>query len=195
MKTIRLLSVFLLSVFLMTGCVITSRIRVEEDVVYGSKRVKWDYVYLDRDRYSPLMTVTQSIVKEINEGKEATLRVYDVLSLNARSHKPEQKVFLIIDGKVFPMTLRTAEFNNFSSFSEDTNDILTSDSTKVTVVTGYTEDRQLIAKFSYDLSAEVIQSAETSNSVSFRYYAGPSMMTVSLNGKSLNRFKKFLRMQ
>ncbi len=81
------------------------------------------------------------------------------------------------------------EYEYTKSITEDTENILTSDSTSVSIVTGYSENNNKITRFSYSLSDEIVSKLKYSNLVLFRYYAGPSMLTVKLKNRNLSKLK------
>ncbi|KAF0202320.1 MAG: hypothetical protein FD170_2046 [Bacteroidetes bacterium] len=178
--------------FFMQSCHLTSKILVEKDIVYSSKRIKWNYTYTNRSRKSHLLWLEQSVVKEIKANNEISYKVYDVLTFSSKSFQLEDRVFLIIDNEVLPVILENLEYENVKNIVENREDVVTSDSTKVSVVTGYSEDNMKIAKISYELNNEVVDKIRNSNQVLFRYYSGPDMVTLKLKGFNLNRLKKVL---
>lgn len=185
-------SLFVLISIMFIGCISSSRIVVQDDIVNSSKRLELRYLIRDFNKRSPLLYLEQQLVKEIESDNKYSIKVYDILTLNSSSFKLEDKVFLIVDKSVYPMALDIIEYDNVKSITSNTKDILTSDSTKVSVVTGYTENNNKITKFSYKLSEELINKIKTSKQVSIRYYAGPSMLTVKLKDKNLRKIKKLI---
>lgn len=185
-------SLFVLISIMFIGCISTSRIIVQDDIVNSSKRLELRYLIRDFNKRFPLLYLEQQLVKEIKSDNKYSIKVYDILTLNSSSFKLEDKVFLIVDKSVYPMALDIIEYDNVKSITSNTKDILTSDSTKVSVVTGYTENNNKITKFSYKLSEELINKIKTSKQVSIRYYAGPSMLTVKLKDKNLRKIKKLI---
>jgi hypothetical protein len=182
-----LIIVLALSIF--SGCVSTNRMVVEDDIVYSTKRIELKYLCKDYNRRSPLLYLEQSIIKEIKANKETSIKVYDILALTGSSFKLEDKVFLIVDKVVYPMAIDIKEYENAKSITANAEDVLTSDSTTVSVTTGYSENNRKITRFSYRLSDEIINKIKNSDEVIFRYYAGPSMLTVQLKNKYLRKFK------
>jgi len=183
---------FALISIMFIGCTSSNRIVVQDDIVNSSKRLELRYLIRDFKKRSPLLYLEQQLVKEIKTDKKYSIKVYDILTLNSSSFKLEDKVFLIVDNSVFSMDLDIIEYENVKSFTSNTKDILTSDSTKVSVVTGYSENNNKITRFSYKLSEELINKIKTSKQVSIRYYAGPSMLTVRLKDKNLRKIKKLI---
>jgi hypothetical protein len=172
-----------------------SRIQSEEDIVYSSKRFTWNNTYFDHHNFSPLIMLEQSIVKEIKADKGVSYKVFDVLTLTDKSFKLEDKVYMIIDNNVYKMKLNEKEYQNEKNITEDQEDILASDSTKVSVVTGYSENNRKITRFNYKLNNDIVSKLRNAKQVLFRYYSGPSMITVELYEYNLDNLKKFIDMQ
>jgi hypothetical protein len=178
--------------FIFSSCFSSSKIVMQNDIVYSTKRIELRYLCRDNNRRSPLLYLEQLIVKEIKSDNEKSIKVYDILALTSSSFKLEDKVFLIVDSDVYPMVIDIIEYENAKSITPNTENILAADSTTVSVVTGYSENNKKITRFSYKLSDEIISKIKTSNHVLFRYYAGPSMLTVKLKDKYLRKFKKLI---
>jgi hypothetical protein len=81
---------------------------------------------------------------------------------------------------------------DFKSLTEDTKNIMTSDSIAVSVVTGYSENNMKRAKFSYTIPSETISSIKNSHQLLIRYYSGPSMMTIKPKYRSLTKLKQLI---
>lgn len=174
------------------SCGTSTKIIVQNDIVYSTKRIELKYSSKDVNRRSPLLFMEQSVVKEIKANDEITYQVFDVLTMNSSSFKLEDKVFLIIDNDFFPMQIENKEFEYAKSFTQNTQNILTSDSTTISVVTGYSEDNRKITRFSYKLSTDIINKLKNSNQVIFRYYSGPSMISVEIKDKNLRKLKALI---
>ena len=176
------------------SCSTSNRIFSENDIVYSSKRFELKYNVKDRDRRSPLFYFTQTIIKEINSGNEISYTAYDVLSLSGSSFKLDDKVILIIDNEAFPMIIDKIELENVRSISENTTNISTSDSTTISVISGYSENNRKVTRFSYEIPVTTIAKIKESNQISLRYYSGPSMMTVKPKKRSINKLKQLIDM-
>jgi hypothetical protein len=177
---------------MLSSCSTFNRIYSEDDVVYSTKRFELKYDYKDRDRRTPIYFFTQSIVKEIDQIKNVSYRAYDVLFLTSSSFKLDEKVILIIDNKPYPMVIDEMELENVKSISENTTDIQTSDSTTVSVTTGYSENNRKITRFSYKIPISTIMEIKKSNQISIRYYSGPSMITVKPKNQSIKKIKELI---
>ncbi len=174
------------------GCTTANKIYAENDIVYSTKRFELRYLVNDRNRRSPLTFFNQTIIKEINKDNEIVYTAYDVLTLNSSSFKPEEKVFLIIDNEAFQMDIEKIELENAKSISENTTDIPTSDSTSVSVVSGYSENDSKIARFCYRIPDTTIAKIKGANQMYLRYYSGPGMITVKPKEKSLKKIKQLI---
>ena len=70
--------------------------------------------------------------------------------------------------------------------------VLTSDSTELTVVTGYTSLQNRIIKIKYSVSPDVMNIILKCTILKFRYYSGANMITVQLKGNRLKKLKKIV---
>jgi len=183
------LAIFL--TFILTSCILTPKIYEKHDIVYSTKRFELQFNYPNHNERTPVINMQQSIIKEISK-TETTYKVYDVLVLKSLSHKVEEKVFLIIDREVFPMKLESIEYENTKNLVEKTENIETSDSTSISVITGYSENNRKITRFSYKLPDEVIPKIQNAKKVYFRYYSGPDMLTMTLEMNKLNKLKQLI---
>ena len=174
------------------SCSTANRIYTEHDIVYSTARFELKYHFRDRDRRSPLYFFTQSIVKEINQGNDVSYNAYDVLSLSGSSFRMDEKVILVIDNKAYPMNVDRMELENVRSISENTADILTADSTSVSVITGYSENNRKITRFRYNIPATVMGIIKESDQIFLRYYSGPSMLTVKPKKNSIKKIKELI---
>ncbi|MDO8896857.1 MAG: hypothetical protein Q7V19_04345, partial [Bacteroidales bacterium] len=170
---------------------VTNRIFEEYDIVYSTKRLELKLAYPIKDPRSPITYMEQSIVKKITDN-ETVYKAYDALILTSLSFRLEDKVFLIIDNEVFPMVIEGKEDENSRTITEETADIATSDSTNISVVTGYSENNRKITRFSYQLTDNVIAKMRNADQVLFRYYLGPQMLTITLDDKKLKILKRLI---
>ncbi len=179
-----------LSLFLF-GCRVTNKIYEENDIVYSTKRIELKLAYRWHKRRSPITYAEQSIIKEISNNG-TTYKVYDALILTSLSYQLEDKVFVIIDNEAFAMEIDKKEYESTKEIEEKKEDIATSDSTSISVVTGYSENNRKITRFSYKLPEKVIEKIKDTEQVLFRYYSGPDMLTMKLDGKKLIKLKQLI---
>ncbi len=177
---------------MLSSCSPYNRIYSEDDIVYSTKRFELKYDYKDRDRRTPIYFFTQSIVKEVDQNNNVSYRAYDVLFLISSSFKLDEKVILLIDNKPYPMVIDKIELENVKTISENKTDIQTSDSTSVSVTTGYSENNRKITRFSYKIPLSTIMEIKKANQISIRYYSGPSMITVKPKKLSIKKIKELI---
>ena len=177
---------------MLSSCSPYNKIYSEDDIVYSTKRFELKYDYNDRDRRTPIYFFTQSIVKEVDQNNNVSYRAYDVLFLISSSFKLDEKVILIIDNKPYPMVIDKIELENVKTISEDKTDIQTSDSTTVSVTTGYSENNRKITRFSYKIPVSTIMEIKKADQLSIRYYSGPSMVTVKPKKLSIKKIKELI---
>jgi len=177
---------------MLSSCSTYNRIYSEDDIVYSTNRFELKYDYKDRDRRTPIYFFTQSIVKEVDKNNDVSYRAYDVLFLTSSSFKLDEKVILIIDNKPYPMVIDKIELENVKTISENTTDIQTSDSTSVSVTTGYSENNRKITRFSYKIPVSTIMEIKNADQLSIRYYSGPSLITVKPKKLSIKKIKELI---
>jgi len=177
---------------MLSSCSPYNKIYSEDDIVYSTKRFELKYDYKDRDRRTPIYFFTQSIAKEVDQNNNVSYRAYDVLFLISSSFKLDEKVILIIDNKPYPMVIDKIELENVKTISENTTDIQTSDSTTVSVTTGYSENNRKITRFSYKIPVSTIMEIKKADQLSIRYYSGPSMITVKPKNLSIKKIKELI---
>ncbi len=90
------------------------------------------------------------------------------------------------------MVIDEMELENVKTISENTTDIQTSDSTTVSVTTGYSENNRKITRFSYKIPISTIMEIKKANQISIRYYSGPSMITVKPKNLSIKKIKELI---
>jgi len=169
------------------------RIRVEYDSVKNTKRITKDFFYYKtEEKQSPLYSIKQTILKELKPKGEITYTVYDNLTMNPSAQSLENQLYLIFFDEIIPINIKEIEIEQSSNISEEKGTILTADSTRVSIVKGYTQSNKKHYKISYQLSTEVIQRINYSSKVNFRYYCGPNMITTTLDENKLNRLKEMI---
>lgn len=166
---------------------IYNEIYVENDVVYGTKRFELKHYIHPQNSRSAIKVLIQDIIKEIDSNNEVSYTAYDYLELNSSSFKIDEKVFYIIDNVAYPMTIDHIEFDNVRKTTENKSDVLTADSTTVSVVTGYSEQNRKTIKFKYNIPVLMMEKIKEARQLSIRYYSGPSMATFHTRQISLGK--------
>jgi hypothetical protein len=90
------------------------------------------------------------------------------------------------------MVIEGKEYENTKEIEEKKEDVMTSDSTSISVVTGYSENNRKITRFSYELPDHVIAKIKDADQVIFRYYSGPDMLTITLKGIKISKLKQLI---
>ncbi len=190
------LSVFLFALTLQS-CFTTNygKIVSEHDEVKSTDRFKLIFFYDDdKERYTSFINAKQTILKEINSDKISTYTIFEEISLNSEAFKLKEDMYILVDSEVFPIRINNTFTERFITVSEDTDSVLTSDSTNVDVVTGYSTNERKRIKHYYTLNASEIKAIKNAEKLSFRYYSGPHKMTISMDHFDLKKFKQLINM-
>jgi hypothetical protein len=79
-----------------------------------------------------------------------------------------------------------------TSLDEDTEDILTADSSSITVVRDYTLQQHKLITSSYELTTEQALAILNSSELSYRYYIGPEIINLQLSPTRLSKLKNMI---
>lgn len=191
----RFLPLLLLIIIGIYGCIgtRTSRTFTENDIATSVKRVrKIFFTGKVEERKTPFAGLKQTFLKETGPSGQVTCKVYAVLIMDKGAYRLKDKIFLIVDGKAYPLTFEQEEPESYSETSTQTETITAADSSEVSVVTGYSKDEKKIFKMYYTLAPELIEKIGTARQVLFRFYSGPDMITVNYKGSQLKKLKNFL---
>ncbi len=176
---------------LLSGCVGIRGIRSEYDVVTSTNRYKSNFTYLKtQERFSSLSRVNQSVVVENTKEGDSKFRVYDVVLLNGNGFRVSDEVYVIVDKTPHKVIVDLVDRETLSKNEEVRSSVLTSDSTTVSVVTGYNQYEQRVNRIAYTLDKALVDAIKQGDRVYFRYYAGPDMITVRMSSAELRRLKK-----
>lgn len=181
----------LLLIVVLSSCSWAGRIYKKYDQVQAVERYELDLNYRVFDRRSPLLYMDQSIVKEVN-AQGSKYSVYDALVFDNLGYQVQNELYLLIDDEVFKPLVTKLEYENTREIQAKSEELMRADSTTLNVVTGYSENNKKITRFSYTLDNAMIEHIRTANIVKFRYYAGPDMITLKLQGRKMRRFKALM---
>ncbi|MBX2969220.1 MAG: hypothetical protein KF803_07595 [Cyclobacteriaceae bacterium] len=170
----------------------TQTIQTQYDNATGTKNFRWNHRLHEFRWRSPLVYIDQSFVKQLDGDEVAQYRLYDIVVLRANEFRLEDKMFMLLDEKPVALQPRTREDDVMVSRDVDRDDILTADSTKISVVTGYNENNYRVTRLEYALSPEVVSQILTAASIQFRYYSGSNIITVSFSPEKVLRLKELL---
>jgi|GEM_PF-363257 len=170
------------------------RIRETYDAAVSARRVELNLSHLGRSTNNfGLYTLNQNIIKEIKEGGETVITVYDLLKIDSEGFDIEKKVFIIVgENESHSMELLTFEKQFDRYVASTSEEIMRADSSNVSVVTQISETKQRTARFKYVLSADILSKIKNSNQISLQYYAGPDLISVQLKGRSLRKLKELI---
>jgi uncharacterized protein YcfL len=179
---------------LLAGCgALMNPVHVENDIVMKTKRVLYETSFYTNDRYEPSYSQTITMVKETNNDNKTTYSIYDVITLPSESFEiDENKLYLIIDEEIIPFpTVFKREYNS-RKISEKKEDVMKSDSTKISVVTGYDVVNKKNIQMTHILSEDIISKIGTASAVYLRYYVGASYINTEIKGGKLANVKKLI---
>lgn len=174
--------IFVMMVLLLsTSCIVQfdRRMRVEYDRVRESKTITKE-LSLNKilEWNTGFGSTQQTLQKIIKKTGEIEYWVYEQLIISTSMHPLDPTIYLLIDENIVPIELRSQESETFTKISEDTKSVPTSDSTQVTVVSGYSQSDYRSIRIQYTLDEEVIKLIQNADNLFIRYYFGPKMVTV-----------------
>lgn len=187
---LRIIVILIIFGLVFSSCVY-NKIIEQNDIVNSTKRIELKFSYDNQRMGSPLLHTKKSFVKKMTE-TDTIFELYDVLIMNSTSYRLEDKVFVLIKDKVFSLEIEQKEYENSKEIKEKREDVETSDSTTMSVVTGYSENNRKITRFMYILPGKLIEEIKNTDNIQFRYYSGPDMITVSLRGNKLKKLKEMI---
>ncbi len=137
----------------------------------------------------------QTIIKETKPNTIPHYQSYDRIKLRSNSFRLDNRVFILIDNVAYQVNVESVEFEKVSRIEEKRKDVMTVDSSKVSVVTGYEQNQSNDYRISYTIEPAVIEKIKTAKWICFRYYTGPDMITVPMGKFHLQTLKMVLEMQ
>lgn len=187
---------FIITLVLITflqSCGLFRNIWVEEDVVRSSKRIRSDFAYqFTEERYSPLINISQTIIKEAGKNVQPKLTFYERIRLSSNSFNLEKNVYVLIDDVAFPGKIELMEFEREYKMEEKRKEVVTVDSSKISVVTGVNNRENNLYRLTYSIDEQAIEKIKTCSKVRFRYYAGPDMITTGMSRYYLETLKSLI---
>jgi len=176
-------------------CSLPTTISSQYDDVMNVERHRYDAVFSRNERLEQEYSQNVSIVKERNSDGEIIYTMYDIITMPYGSFDLSDKMYIVIDKKV--IELKNTKFENgvFTKLNETTSSIMKADSSKVDVVTGYTEQHLKTYKMTRILDNEIIERILEANDVYLRYYAGPNLITSEIKSYKLGALKRMILQQ
>ncbi len=168
------------------------RMRVEYDQVRENKTITKELCLSKISEWDTGFGYTQqTLQKTIKNNGEIDYWVYERLTISTKMHPLDPTIYLLIDDKVVPIALKMQESETFTQISEDTKTVSTSDSTQVTVVSGYSQSDYRSIRIQYSLDEQVIRLLQNVQSIFIRYYFGPQMVTLGYRAGQTSEVKKW----
>jgi len=185
-----LVSTFLSSCFRIP---VASKFEQDYDRVRQSYRARQNfYHYKSEERHAYFMSLQQSFLNEVDKDGNKTLSVYEQMSMSFSGYAPNPELFMLTENEVIRIPVKEVKPELYRGVSENRKDILTSDSTTVSVVTGYSEFQRRIYRFEYHLEPALMEVILNAKELSFRYYAGPDKITVRYTNGQLRSLKQLI---
>lgn len=192
MKVKFVITIVLLS--LLQSCGLFRNIREEVDLVRSSKRMRADFEYrFTEERMTPLILITQTVVKESMPDALPKFTFYERIRLNASSFKLEKNVYVLVDDVAYPGKIESMEFEREYKMEEKRKDVVTLDSSKISVVTGVNNFENNLYRLTYTIDDEAIEKIKSCSKIRFRYYAGPDMITTGMYRYDLETLKMLVQ--
>ena len=178
---------------LFVRCTLSTTISSQYDDVLNIERHRYDATFIKNERNEQTYSQNISIVKERNNNGEMIYTMYDIISLPYESFNLSDKMYIVIDKKVIELNNKTLENGVFTKFDEETSSIMKADSSKVDVVTGYSERHLKTYKMTRILDSEIIERISGAKDVYLRYYAGPNLITSEIKSYKLGALKRMIQ--
>ncbi len=182
--------VLLLS-FILSGCS-SNKITVENDVVKGVQKTQLNTYYSYNQLKRNQTIYWQNLVFNKDKDKNGinTYMIYDIVTLPSSAYDLDDKAYIVFDNEVFELKNSKTENNYFVIRNEITEEIMTADSTKTTVLKGYDENHNKTIRMQHLVSSEMADRFILANQVFFRYYSGPNTITTTIKPGDLRKIKK-----
>lgn len=174
----------------------SDRLIYESDIVKSCERVKLKVRYYSSDvieKNTSFLSMEQVFLKQNKEDGLSIISVYDYLNFEFSTFGLTNEIYLIIDDNAYFSIIPNCIIPDTKSERHlDKSEILNSDSTKVTVITGYSNFNKKTYKLHYQLTEKQGHLILDSNNIKFRYYSGPDMITLKLTRLHLQRLKNLI---
>lgn len=176
-----------------TGCVnLRSGIFVENDRVMKTRKVTYETYFVSNQRYEQSYTQKITFLKETDRNSITNYTLYDVITLPVESFDLDDKMYIVADDNVIKLPVSTQNQYNTKNINEQKNEILQSDSTKITVVTGYDVVNKKTIQMTHPINDDMLQKIARAREVHLRYYVGPNAINSEIKGTKLRNVKKWI---
>ncbi len=182
---------FALALGLLLAC--SPSVYVETDKVSGTRYVKCEIYLTNNDFREPSYSQKLIVVKETKRNQKPVYNWYDVITMPVESFEIDTKnIYLIVDDEVLALENSYEKQLGEQNVNEKKNEIMQSDSTKISVVTGYDVVQKSVYQMTHPVSEELMNRIFNANEVTLRYTVGPQFINSEIKGKKLNNLKKLI---
>ena len=176
-----------------TGCVnLRSGIFVENDRVMKTRKVTYETYFVSNQRYEQSYTQKITFLKETDRNSITNYTLYDVITLPVESFDLNDKMYIVADDDIINLTVSTQNQFNTKKINEKKDEIMKSDSTKVTVVTGYDVVNKKTIQMTHPINDDILQKILQAHELHLRYYVGPNAINSEIKGTKLRNIKKWI---
>lgn len=186
--------VFFASILLLSSCILSSsdgKLIHQTDSFRNAQTVSLRLRFNTEEKHSSIYGIACDFYAEkVSVNKQ--YKVFTTVLRTESSFSLEDSFFLAIDDKIYHLAKQKTKIQTRSSVSETTGNVMLSDSTTATVVTGVStstwKEEQFVIQFSDEQVTEILKA----NKLLFRFYAGSSIGTSKVQGSDLEKIKKLL---
>ena len=142
----------------LAGCVnFRNVIYVENDKIMKSRKVTYEAYFVSNQRYEQSYSQKITFLKETDRNSITNYTLYDVITLPVESFDLDDKMYIVADDNVIKLPVSTQNQYNTKNINEQKNEILQSDSTKITVVTGYDVVNKKTIQMTHPINDDILQ--------------------------------------
>ena len=170
----------------------TKSLYEETDKVMKSNRVMYESSFKANKRYKQIYWQKLLFQKETDRYQNVKYTLYDVVSVPLESYNLKDTMYIVVDKDIIPVKITFNEQFNSRKINEHNEEILQSDSTKKTVVTGYDMVNLKTFQMTHTLNKELIDKLRNARELNLRYYAGPKNITTEIKGGKLRKIKQWI---
>ncbi len=170
----------------------TKSLYEETDKVMKSNRVMYESSFKANKRYEQIYWQKLLFQKETDRYQNVKYTLYDVVSVPLESYNLKDTMYIVVDKDIIPIKITFNEQFNSRKINEHNEEILQSDSTKKTVVTGYDMVNLKTFQMTHTLNKELIDKLRNARELNLRYYAGPKNITSEIKGGKLRKIKQWI---
>ena len=176
-----------------TACVnLRSGIFVENDRVMKTRKVTYEAYFYSNQKYEQSYSQKITFLKETDRNNITNYTLYDVITLPVESFDLDDKMYIVADDNVIKLPVSTQNQYNTKNINEQKNEILQSDSTKITVVTGYDVVNKKTIQMTHPINDDILQKILQAHELHLRYYVGPNAINSEIKGTKLRNIKKWI---